>query len=554
MITRHETLEALNAQLLTRLEGAEETIRAIQQGAVDAFVLEELGKHRVYTLEGADRPYLLFIEQMQQGVATLHADGAIVYCNRRLSEIVGVVHEKVVGALLRDFVVLDDRAAFDAMFREGPGTAGGEVRLRKPDGELVPVHLMSHVLPLDSRKLIGVFVTDLTAQKQHEQLAAAQAALREADRRKNEFLATLAHELRNPLAPIRNAVTILRLAGGDEDVVQATSEMLERQVRQMVRLVDDLLDISRITRNKIELRKERVDLAGVIEQAVECARPLCSDMDHELSVSLPKEPVFIDGDPVRLTQVFANLLDNGCKYMDRGGRISLTVTLSPREVDGSGEVSVRVRDQGMGIAADQLTRIFDMFTQVDSSLERARSGLGIGLTLVASLVQMHGGRVEVHSDGEGKGSEFTVHLPIQREPAAQQAGPPAEQPTMTYRILVVDDNRDSAESLAQLLKLTGHETYTALDGLQAVEVAEQVRPEVVLLDIGMPKLNGYDACRRIRTEPWSKGMMLIAQTGWGQDDDRQRTEQAGFDGHLVKPVDPSALMRLLAALSAARER
>jgi PAS domain S-box-containing protein len=548
-VTRQDTLQALNAQLLTRLEEAEETIRAIQQGAVDAFVLEELGKHRVYTLEGADRPYLLFIEQMQQGVATLHVDGAIVYCNRRLAEILGMPHERVVGALLREFVVPDDRAAYDAMFQHGdPRHAGGEVRLRNPDSGSVPAHLTFHVLPVDARKLIGVFVTDLTIQKQHEQLTAAQEALREADRRKNEFLATLAHELRNPLAPIRNAVTILRLAGGDQTVVQATSEMLERQVGQMVRLVDDLLDISRITRNKIDLRKERVDLGTVIEQAVECARPVCDDMDHELSIVLPEEPVYVDGDPVRLTQVFANLLDNGCKYMDRGGRITLTV-------DASGEdVRVRVKDQGMGIAADQLTRIFDMFTQVDSSLERARSGLGIGLTLVTNLVQMHGGRVEVHSEGEGKGSEFVVYLPIQNEPAALKTSPPAEQSSMTYKILVVDDNRDSAESLAQLLKLTGHETYTALDGLQAVEVAAKIRPEVVLLDIGMPKLNGYDACRRIRTEPWSKGMMLIAQTGWGQDDDRQRTEQAGFDGHLVKPVDPSALMKLLAMLDARRER
>ena len=271
MTTRQDTLQALNAQLLTRLEEAEETIRAIQQGAVDAFVLEELGKHRVYTLEGADRPYLLFIEQMQQGVATLHVDGAIVYCNRRLAEILGVPHEKAVGTLLREFVGPEDRPAYDAMFQQGdPRHAGGEVRLRNPDGGIVPAHLSFHALPIDDRKLIGVFVTDLTIQKQHEQLASAQEALREADRRKNEFLATLAHELRNPLAPIRNAVTILRLAGGDQRIVQATSEMLERQVGQMVRLVDDLLDISRITRNKIELRKERVDLAAVIEQAGEC--------------------------------------------------------------------------------------------------------------------------------------------------------------------------------------------------------------------------------------------------------------------------------------------
>ena len=386
---------------------------------------------------------------------------------------------------------------------------------------------------------------DITERRRAEkQLQEQAAALAEADRRKNEFLAMLAHELRNPLAPIRNAAQVLALSAGNREVVRSASEMIGRQVGQMVRLVDDLLDVSRISRGKIELRRERIELASSVHHAVEAARSLYHSMGHDLTVTLPPKPIYLNADPTRLAQVVGNLLNNACKFTDKGGRISLTVERA------GGRAVIRVRDTGIGIAADQLPHIFDMFTQVDTSLERSVSGLGIGLTLVKNLVEMHDGTVEVSSAGLGRGSEFVVRLPVSAvTPEPPPEPPPGEpEPTTGRRILVVDDNRDSAESLADLLKLTGNETHTAHDGLEAVEAAATFRPGVVLLDIGLPKMNGYEAARKIRAQPWGKGMVLVALTGWGQDEDRRKSKEAGFDGHLVKPVDLAALTKLLAEL------
>jgi len=549
-----DSLTTENNELRRRLEEAEETIRAIQQGAVDAFVLEESSGHRVYTLESADRPYRLFVEEMQQGVATLDADGTIVYGNRRLADMLGVPHEKLIGIALRQFVSAIDLPVFDHLLQKGRSQTGqGEARLIGTKGTRIPAYLTFNPLPKGCGALIGVFITDLTTQKHHEELAVAQEALRESDRRKSEFLAMLAHELRNPLAPIRNAVNILRLTVTDNAQVQTTSAMLERQVGQMIRLVDDLLDVSRISRGKIELRRERIELTSVLSQAIECIRPLCASMGHELRVALPSEPVLLEGDPIRLTQVFINLLDNACKYMGKNGWIRVSTEFRDQGLGVRGqesrEVVIRIADGGIGIAADHLNRIFDMFAQVDTSLERSHSGLGIGLTLVKSLVEMHGGRVEAHSDGPGKGSEFVVYLPVVvGADTPSQPKPTTPHDARKCRILVVDDNRDSAESLAMLLKLKGHETHTAFDGATAMNAAEKLRPNVMLLDIGMPRLNGYDVCRQIRSQPWGKDMVLIAQTGWGQEDDKRRTEEAGFNGHLVKPVDQAALSKLFASL------
>jgi len=372
------------------------------------------------------------------------------------------------------------------------------------------------------------------------------ADLSKSDRRKNEFLAMLAHELRNPLALIRNAVHVLQLTGGNAAAVKSASEMLERQVGQMVRLVDDLLDVSRISRGKTELCKEQVELRSVVNQAVEAARSLVECMEHELTATLPPQPVYLNADPIRLAQVVGNLLNNACKFTNKGGRIWLTV-----EREGEQAV-IRVRDNGIGIAADQHSRIFDMFTQVDTSLERSVGGLGIGLMLVKNLVEMHDGMVEVHSAGLGRGSEFVARLPILVETAKPPPDPTVSEPTPTTarRILVVDDNRDSAESLAMLLNLMGNETHIAYDGLEAVEAAATVKPDVILLDIGLPKLNGYEACRRIREQPWGRNMVLVALTGWGQEEDRQKSREAGFDGHIVKPVDHAALTKLLAETGA----
>ncbi|MGH9897155.1 MAG: hybrid sensor histidine kinase/response regulator, partial [bacterium] len=311
---------------------------------------------------------------------------------------------------------------------------------------------------------------------------------------------------------------------------------MERQIGQIVRLVDDLLDVSRITRGKIELRKGRIELAPVLTQAVEAARLLVQSMEHELTVTVPPQPVYLDADPVRLIQVIGNLLNNACKFMDKGGRITLTV-----EQQGQQAV-IRVRDGGIGIAAHQLPRIFEMFTQIDTSLERSVSGLGIGLMLVKSLVEAHGGKVEARSDGLGHGSEFVVRLPILVETPKPPSRPTVSEPTaaMGRRILIVDDNQDGAESLAMLLQLGGHETHMAHDGLEAVEAAERFRPDAMLLDIGLPKLNGYEVCRRIRAQPWGKNMVLVAVTGWGQEEDRHKSREAGFNIHIVKPVDPAA--------------
>ena len=409
--------------------------------------------------------------------------------------------------------------------------------------------------PFQMEELHARVETHLKLRRLQIELEETNARLAKADRRKNEFLAMLAHELRNPLAPICNALQIMRLTASrerqrpEDETVQSASAMMERQVGQMVRLVDDLLDVSRISQGKIELRSGRIDLASVVHHAVEAIRPQCKSMDHALTVTLPPKPIFLNADSTRLAQVVGNLLNNASKFTDKGGQIWLTV-----EREGKQAV-IRVRDNGIGIAADQLPRIFEMFVQIDTSLERSVSGLGIGLTLVKTLVEMHDGTVEVHSAGVGQGSELVVRLPIVVEPPK----PPPPEPTVsepttmiTRRILVVDDNRDSAESLAMLLKLTGHETHTAYDGLEAVAAAATVLPDMVLLDIGLPKLNGYDACRKIRQQPWGKGMVLIALTGWGQDEDRRKSQEAGFDGHLVKPVDHATLTKLLAELRPTR--
>jgi PAS domain S-box-containing protein len=362
--------------------------------------------------------------------------------------------------------------------------------------------------------------------------------------RKDEFLAMLAHELRNPLAPIRTALQVLHLKGSPVPDARWSRAVIDRQVQHLTRLVDDLLDISRITRNKLVLRRSPIELGEVITGAVESSRPLIEQCGHELTVSLAPEPVYVDGDPVRLSQVFQNLLNNAAKYTERGGRVSLT---AEREDD---DVVVRVTDTGVGIPPDSLPRLFEMFYQADRSLERAQSGLGVGLALVRRLVEAHGGRVEARSEGVGKGSEFTVRLPVLAEPAAvpgPQAGNEQRNAISGLRILVADDNRDSADLFAMFLEMMGNEVETAYDGVAAVEAAERFRPDAVLLDIGMPRLNGEDACRRIRSTPWGRDAVLIAVTGWDNEENRRRIADAGFDAHLVKPVDPVSVADLLAS-------
>jgi len=392
----------------------------------------------------------------------------------------------------------------------------------------------------DPIRFDGVTV-DITVHKKAEE------SLREADRNKDEFIAVLAHELRNPLAPLRNGLQVVRLAADvDKEAVDKSLNMMERQLSHMVRLIDDLLDISRISRNKMELRRERVLLADVVASAVETANPLIESEGHELKILLPSKPTYLNADLTRLAQVFSNLLTNSAKYTPQRGRIWLSA-----ERKGS-VVVVSVRDTGIGIPVDSLGTVFAMFSQVNKSIERSNGGLGIGLALVKGLVEMHGGSVTAASEGEGKGSTFTVTLPVlgenQDEAIQSTAGNGMTPASQVRRILVVDDNQDGAESMAEMLRLMGDEVWTANDGLEALVAAEAFRPEVILMDVGMPRLNGLDATQRIREQPWGKGIAIIALTGWGQESDRERSHSAGCDGHLVKPVNFSDLERKIAEL------
>jgi PAS domain S-box-containing protein len=711
-----------NEALRRRLEEAEDALRALRAGEVDAVLVEAEGE-QVYTLEAAEKPYRLLVEQMPQAAASLTADGAIIYCNRRFADLLQWPLGALLGKPIAGFVADADRPQLDALLRDGRG----EVSLRRADSTKVPVFLGVSAL---QEGAFGscLIVTDLTEQRHYQELQRTQQALREsearmameltdtrllqsisaqlihedhvealyqqiveaasavmhsdmssmqmlhpernalellawkgfhpesaahwkcvrldsdtscgealrngrrvivpdvetcefivdqadidanrrsgvrgvqstpltsrsgqvlgmisthwrrphqpserdlslidvlarqaadlierkrteqalrdADRKKDEFLATLAHELRNPLAPIRNAVQILIAKGPPILELQWARGVIDRQVQLMARLLEDLLDVSRISRNQMELRTERVDLAAMVEAAVETSRPVIEAGGHELSVILPPEPIQLEADPVRLAQVFANILNNAAKYTEEGGRIRLSA-----ERQGS-DVIVSVKDSGIGIAAEMLPRIFEIFSQAKPALVRSQGGLGIGLSLVKGLVELHGGSIVARSGGPGQGSEFAVRLPVAAETPGQELARPGKDdgqlPVPKRRVLIVDDNRDSADSLAMLLRLMGHEVGTAYDGEQAVEAAEDLRPDVGLLDIGMPRLNGYDACRRIREQPWGQGVFLIALTGWGQEEDRRRTEEAGFNHHIVKPVDPVALMKLLASLS-----
>jgi len=363
--------------------------------------------------------------------------------------------------------------------------------------------------------------------------------LKEADRRKDEFLATLAHELRNPLAPIRTGIHILRLTGADSQA-RTVLPMMERQLSHLTRLLDDLLDVSRITRGKIALQVERIDLRHAIQVAIETSRPVIEEMHHAFTASLPDEALWVDADAVRLAQVLSNLLNNAARYTPEGGRIALTAQ------HRGDHIEVCVSDNGYGIPRERLESIFDMFTQLEGPVARPAGGLGIGLSLAKGLVLLHRGAIEARSDGPGCGSEFRVRLPagsMRAEDAPAATSEPVVQDKL--KILIVDDNRDVAASLATFLQFIGHDVRVAHDGEKALELAEAFRPQTILLDLGMPGIDGYEACRRIRKAEWSSNMRLIAITGWGQDEDRRKSADAGFDVHLVKPVNPEALEHLL---------
>lgn len=430
-----------------------------------------------------------------------------------------------------------------------------EVIIEQPDNSRVTVVVNIRPVKNDRGDILGAIncFYDITARKKTEEL------LLDSDRRKNELLATLAHELRTPLAPIRSSIEVMRRVQNSGDgSFYAAMNVLDRQVGQMVRLVDDLLDTGRISRGKLVLRTERVELSSVVYHAVESVQTLCDSREQHLIVTLPETPVYVTGDPTRLAQIVSNLLNNAIKFTHCGGHVFLTVERDDEAGSATGDVPqdgpphvlIRVRDTGRGIAADQLLRIFDLFGQVDTTLERSTDGLGIGLTLVRALAHMHGGTVDANSAGLDCGSEFIVRLPMLVETPIEATAPIVREPAVALaplRILVVDDNRDAADMLATLLRLDGHDTQAVHDGRDAVDATLKLRPDLVLLDIGLPRLSGYDVARIIREQGTHEDCpFLVAVTGWGQTEDRRRTQEAGFDAHLVKPVSEVALRALAA--------
>ena len=536
---------------------------ASSRGAIDALNLD---------LRESEERYRTLFDLVPVAVYTIDRAGVIQNFNRRAAELwgrapaVGDTDERFCGShklFLPDGTFMPHHECPMALVVTGAVSEvrDAEVIIERPDGSRITV--VVNIRPHKDQRgdVIGAIncFYDITERKRSEE------ALRRSDSNKTEFLAMLAHELRNPLAPILVSIDILRRAHkvDENHRVDHALTVLTRQAGHVARLVDDLLDVARISRGKIELRRERVDVASVVLNAVDAARPLCENHQHELTVTVPSDPMFLNADPARLTQIVGNLLNNACKFTPRGGHIWLTVDrVESYQAGGADEtllnptpqVAIRVRDTGIGISTDQLGQVFNMFAQVDTSLERSAAGLGIGLTLVKTLTEMHGGAVEARSPGAGQGSEFIVRLPLAEHtdsPAPEATTEPAAIPPL--RILIVDDNRDSADMLATLLTFGGHDTHTANDGVAAVDAAAKLQPDVIFMDIGLPVLNGFEAARKIREQQSDKRPLLVALTGWGQDADRRRSESAGFDAHLVKPVDMGLIGKLLVDLRAGRE-
>ncbi len=554
LIKENQRLREQNAHLLlaldetrSKLAEPQDIIRALRQGEVDAVVVEEDGQERIYALQRFDAAYRSVVEEcFPYGVWLADRDGRLRY-----------VTPAFLALLHTDLREMREQGQFHSLPPEARCAVEREWARCLETGEPFHVEYTVHLgdgsrrtisthgklsrTPDGFHRWVGVNI-DMTQRHEMESRLRQQAeALRQADHRKDEFLALLGHELRNPLAVIYNGVQILSLNDvKDADVVDIRL-MMEKQVGHLTRLVDDLLDVSRITQGKIRLRKERVELATAVKNSIEAVRPLVDRHGHNLTVSLPPHTMNLEADPTRLEQVLLNLLNNAAKYTEPGGRIVLSVE------ETNGEAVIRVRDTGIGIPAEFLPHVFELFTQADRSLDRTRGGLGIGLALVRKLVEMHGGGVEARSEGSGKGSEFTVRLPSLPRSADERPAPCASSqvPGRTVRVLVVDDSLDVAESLRILLQLSGHDVHVVHDGPAALALTRTYQPDVILLDIGLPGMNGYDVARHISREHASKRPLVVAMSGYGKDDDKRLADEAGCDFHITKPLDLSRLQALI---------
>ena len=523
---------------------------------IDQLTVEVSRRRRLQHALDAQREWLrVTLESIGDAVIATSTDGRITFMNTVASTLTGVGIEDALGRPLVDvFHIINEQSRakvenpVSTVLRKGVtvGLANHTVLVRK-DGTELPIDDSAAPIRGEDGELLGVVLVfhDITERRnliRHLQERTEKLAL--ADRHKDDFLAMLAHELRNPLAPLLSGSHILRSMMGDDARVLRIGDMMQRQIQHLSRLVDDLLDVSRITRGKIDFRRVPVSLRAALEQAVEMTRPLMDERKHELSVALPPESVYVEGDSTRLAQVFANLLENAGKYSEPGGRVSVRFESTDKTA------AVHVRDKGIGIDPANLTKVFEIFAQADKSLDRPQGGLGLGLTVARSIVEMHRGTVEAHSRGLGKGSEFIVRLPMLRRDAADDpvGAPgvaPESQAPIARRVLVVDDNKDAAMSLAMLIRDWGHEVRCAHTGPDALSEGQAFRPELVLLDIGLPGMDGYEVARRLRRARETAEAMLVAVTGYGRDQDRSLSREAGFDEHLVKPVAPDVLQRLL---------
>lgn len=500
-------------------------------------------------LRDSEMRYRRLFQTSQDGILILDAQtGKIIDANAFMSGMLGRELPELIGKELYEIGMFGDEQANKAAFTELQRNSYiryDHLPVQKPNGEVTQVEFVSNVYQEGDRSVAQCNVRDITERIRMEQEIKTQAeALAEQSRRKDEFLAMLSHELRNPLAPIRSATHMLKLQerGSENLIQQQAREVIERQVTNLTRLVSDLLQISRVATGQIKLRPETVDMRQIVQHGLQTARPLIDRQRHQVLLKLPEEPVWVHVDPTRLEEVVVNLLTNAAKYTDEGGRIELIL-------DGEPDRTIlRVRDSGMGIAAELLPRIFDLFTQAERSIDRSQGGLGIGLSLVKRLVELHGGTVTANSAGLGEGSEFIVSMPLA---AAPDLAPPsgvvgqATQSARGLRVLVVDDNIDGCKMLAHFLRHQGYAVQTAYTGTAGLQTAETWRPDAILLDIGLPGLDGYAIARRIRADSALKNITLIALTGYGQDSDIQLAREAGFDAHLVKPVDPTVVEKLL---------
>jgi PAS domain S-box-containing protein len=494
-------------------------------------------------LRASEKLYRAVGESIDFGVWVVDRNGRSIYTSESFLKLVGKTQAQYAASNWSEFLHPAEYEQTVAAWREVLNSEGAwyhENRVLGSDGRYHPVLSQGVAIRGEYGEVTGWAGINLDISR----LKATEEALRDADRRKDEFLATLAHELRNPLTPIRHAVKLLEGSAVSNSQRQWAREVIARQLQRMALMLDDLLEVSRITQGRLELKTEVVDLASVINTAVETARPLIETKQQNLNVTLPPQPVSVAVDPLRISQSISNLLTNAAKYTDANGHISLKVDVLPDEI------AISVEDDGIGLEPQSIPRVFEMFSQVKSAIDRSEGGLGIGLALVKGMIQLHGGRVEAASLGGGRGSQFTIHLPrdvmVETAQSEAQASPASPRPGARRTVLVADDNRDAADTLALLLDMDGYETAVAHGGLQALDEIRRNRPDAAILDIGMPDLNGYEVARRIREEKWGRNLFLLAITGWGHPDDVARAKAAGFDEHLTKPVDADNVVRLLA--------